>query len=83
MKSWTWFSYMHLQPKIQSHSELHQQKCGQQVKGEDSAPLLYSHEDCLQLWGLQHKKDVAIWQRGGHKEVQRAGAALGLVSLEK
>ena len=37
-------SFLGLQPESQPYSGLHQEKRGQQVEGEDSAPLLCSHE---------------------------------------
>ena len=47
-------------PESQLYSGLHQKKCGQQVKGGDSDPVLVgSHlEYGIQLWSPQYKKDM-------------------------
>jgi len=52
-------------PGSQPHPGLHQEKCGQQVKGGDSAPLLCSGETSvvesfIQLWSPQHRKNMDL-----------------------
>ena len=44
MKNWTWAGNVHLQPRKPTISWLHKKKRGQQVKREDSAPLLHTGE---------------------------------------
>jgi len=43
-ENWTQADNVHLQPRKQIVPGLHNKKCGQQVEGGDSAPLLHSHE---------------------------------------
>ena len=55
-------------PESQLYPGLHQEKCGQQVEGGDSPPLLCSHETpptvlCPAL-GHQHQEDI----KAGHKD---------------
>jgi len=55
-------------PESQPCPGLHQEKCGQQLKGGDSAPLLCSREtlpgeSCVQLWSPQHRKDMDVLER--------------------
>ena len=51
-------------PESQLYSGLHQNICGQEVKG-DSSSLLYSHEVIpgVQLWSLQNKKDMDLLEQ--------------------
>ncbi len=50
---------MHLQPRGLLYPILHQERCDQQVKGDDSAPLLHSCETLPEILhpilGPQHK----------------------------
>ena len=51
-------------PESQPYPGLHQEKCGQQVEGGDSAPLLRSRETPPGVLRLalepQHRKDVDV-----------------------
>ena len=53
---------------------LHQEKCGQQVEGGDSPPLLPSGETppqpCGQLWGPQHRTDMELLERGQRRDTE-------------
>ena len=56
-------------PEDWPHPGLHPRQRGQQVKGEDSAPLLRSGESpplesCIQLRSPQHRKDMELLERG-------------------
>ena len=54
-------------PEGQLYLELHQEKCDQQVKGSDSAPLLGSceipDEYYIQFWNPQHMKDIELLEQ--------------------
>ncbi len=60
-------------PEGQLYPGLHQEECSQQVKGGDSAPLLYSHvtflEYSVRFWSPQYKKDTELLEK-----VQRRSA---------
>ena len=62
-------------PAGQPHPELHPQQRGQQGEGGDSAPLPRSaetspQESCIQLWSLQHRTDLQLWERGQRRPQQ-------------
>ena len=65
-------------PEGRLYPGLHQEKCDQQVEGDDSAPLFCSCETPPDpALRPQHKKDVELLGVGpeeGHKDDQRAGA---------
>ncbi|PKU48016.1 rna-directed dna polymerase from mobile element jockey-like [Limosa lapponica baueri] len=67
-----------LRPENQPHPGLHQKKCGQQAKGDDSGPRLHSGET---LPGVLHPAQEGCGPAGasseeGHEDDQRAGAPL-------
>ncbi|PKU42858.1 rna-directed dna polymerase from mobile element jockey-like [Limosa lapponica baueri] len=70
-------------PESQGHPGLHQKKCGQQVKGGDSAPLLYSDETppgvlcpALDPSAQEGHEPYGTGPEEGHEADQRAGAPL-------
>jgi len=70
-------------PEGQPYPGLHQKKCGQQVKGGDSASLLCSGETpagvlnpALELSAPERHEPVGLDPKEGHKDDLRAGAPL-------
>ncbi|PKU46354.1 rna-directed dna polymerase from mobile element jockey-like [Limosa lapponica baueri] len=70
-------------PESQPHPGLHQKKCGQQVEGGDSNPLLSFGETppgvlcpALESSAQEGHGPVGTAPKEGHKDDQRAGAAL-------
>ncbi|PKU40336.1 hypothetical protein llap_9362 [Limosa lapponica baueri] len=70
-------------PESQLYPGLHLKKCGQQIKGSDSAPLLRSDETppgvlCPALESLTQERHgpVQVDPEEGHKNDQRNGATL-------
>ncbi|GAB0181615.1 mitochondrial enolase superfamily member 1 [Grus japonensis] len=70
-------------PESQPYPGLHHKKCGQQVKGGDSASLLHSHEippgvlcPALAAPVQNRHRCVRAGPEEGHKDDQRAGAPL-------
>ncbi|PKU34132.1 rna-directed dna polymerase from mobile element jockey-like [Limosa lapponica baueri] len=68
-------------PESQLHPGLHQEKCGQQVEGGDSAPLLHSDETppgvlcpALESTAQEGHGPVGTCPAEGHKNDERAGA---------
>lgn len=67
-------------PESQLYPKLHQKNCGQQVEGDDSAPLLQSHETPLGVLcpilesSVREKHGPLTADLGeGHKNYQGAG----------
>ena len=81
MKSWTWASSMHLQPRRPTASWAALTEGGRRER-EVIVPLCSAlvspHlEDCIQVWSHQKKKKARTsshGSKGGHKDDQRAGA---------
>ena len=70
-------------PEGQPYPELHQEKCGQQAEGGDSAPLLRSGETppgvlhpALETSAHERRGPVGAGPEEGHKNVQSNGAPL-------
>jgi len=70
-------------PEHQPYFGLHQEKCGQQVKGGDSATLLWSGETspgvlhpALESSAHEGHGGVGVGPEEGHKDDLRAGAPL-------
>ena len=77
-------------PESQSHPELHQKNCGQQVKGGDPAPLLCSGEAspgvlCPDVESSVQERcgPVGVHPEEGHKNVPRDGTPPLLVEAER
>ncbi|PKU28613.1 hypothetical protein llap_21083 [Limosa lapponica baueri] len=82
-------------PETQLYPELHQKEHGQQVKGGDSLSALARPylEYCIQLWSLQHRKEMDLLEqvqtraakmiRGIEHFYEDRLRQLGLFSLEK
>ena len=70
-------------PEVQLYPWLHQEKCGQQVKGGDSAPLLCYGEtppgvlrSALETSARERHGPVGAGPKTSHKNDQRDGTAL-------
>ncbi|KAK4816771.1 hypothetical protein QYF61_022769, partial [Mycteria americana] len=73
-------------PESQSYPVLHKKKCGQQVKGVDSSPLMHSHETPpASSSGAQNKKDTDLleWGWNTSSDYEERLRELWLFSLEK